>query len=397
MSAPGRTDGEDVHPPLASHPLAEQALDAFLGGLAAVDPTVLVRTAVRQGRLDDWLFEGGARRDQPRWLQVLALGKAAPRMLWGLVEAGVPFQGFGVAPAGVPAPSVDTFRWQQGDHPIPGAKSFAAGRALLAWADAYPAGEPLLVLLSGGASACAEVPEGVAEDELARRWEALLHAGEPIDAMNRQRAAWSALKAGKLGRRLLRKTGRIRVWLLADTDPAAAQATVGSAPLDAPGIPHHVLASSGDLVAAAGLRLGAAGWSVYRYPDRIAGDAEAEAQRFVAAFHSLGGPAVALVGGGEPTVRVPADAPPGGRACHAALAAAGHLRDGDLFLAAGSDGVDGGSGATGAWTTRVDAGAEADAALRRFDAAALLKQRERTFGLGATGTNVNDLWIVMRP
>jgi glycerate 2-kinase len=384
----------DTHPPLASHPLAEQAVEAFLGGLAAVDPTVLVRTAVRQGRLDDWLFAGGARREQPRWLQVLALGKAAPRMLWGLVEAGVPFQGLGVAPPGVPAPSVDTFRWHQGDHPTPGPRSFAAGQAVLEWASAFPAGEPLLVLLSGGASACVEVPlEGTLES-VAAAWEALLREGLPIEELNRRRAALSALKDGRLGRLLLEKTPRIRVWILADTDPATAPATVGSGPFHTEGIAHHVLASAGELVAAAGLRLGAAGWSVYRFPDRIAGDAEAEARRFADAFHRLDGTGVALVGGGEPLVRLPPDAPPGGRCPHVALLAAPHLREGELFLAAASDGMDGSSRSTGAWALAGDADPAALAAFRAFPA---LRAKGRTFDLGATGTNVNDLWVALRP
>lgn len=392
-----RDAGQDTHPPLASHPLAEQAIEAFLGGLAAVDPTVLVRAAVRQGRLDDWLFEGGARRDQPKWIQVLALGKAAPRMLWGLVEAGVPFQGIGVAPPGVPAPSVDTFRWHQGDHPVPGGRSLAAGQAVLDWAAAFPEGEPLLVLLSGGASACVEVPLEGTPQELAARWEALLAEGLPIEETNRRRAAWSALKAGRLGRRLLERTPRIRVWLLADTDPATAQATVGSGPFDAGGIPHHVLASSNELVAAAGLRLGAAGWSVYRYPQRIAGDAEGEARRFAEAFRGLPGPSVALVGGGEPLVRVPLGAPAGGRCAHAALAIAQHLEAGELFLAAASDGVDGSSHSTGAWSTAEDAGPAALEAVSRRAALAPLKAKGRLLDLGATGTNVNDLWVALRP
>jgi glycerate-2-kinase len=189
---------KDTHPPLhPGGPHAEAAVEAFLAGLAAADPTVLVRNAVRQGHLDRWLFEGGRKREEPRLVHVLALGKAAPRMLWGLVEGGVPFDGLGVAPKGVAAPGVDTFRWLPGDHPVPADASLAAGKAVLEWADAVPEGEPVLVLLSGGASACAEVPEGILPAELCRRWEELLRSGEPIESMNRQRAAWSALKGGK--------------------------------------------------------------------------------------------------------------------------------------------------------------------------------------------------------
>jgi hydroxypyruvate reductase len=390
----------DTHPPLhKGGPHAEAAVEAFLAGLAAADPTVLVRNAVRQGHLDPWLFEGGRKREDPRRLHVLALGKAAPRMLWGLVEGGVPFDGLGVAPKGVAAPGVDTFRWLPGDHPVPGDASFAAGKAVLEWADAVPEGEPVLVLLSGGASACCEVPEGIAPAELRRRWQDLLRAGQPIEAMNRQRAAWSALKGGKLGQRLLSRTPKVEAWLLADTDPASAPAAVGSGPVHAPGIEHRVLGSAQEMVVAAGLRLASLGYEVYRHADRVRGPAGDEVRRFLDAFASLpGGKQVALVGGGECTVAVPAGAPPGGRCQHVALLAAQRLAvlgGGASFLACASDGVDGGTDAAGAVVSGADAGPEADAALRAFDAHRLLDARGRLVHTGPTGTNVNDLWAAL--
>jgi hydroxypyruvate reductase len=390
----------DTHPPLhRGGPHAEASVEAFLAGVAAADPTVLVRNAVRRGHLDPWLFEGGRKRESPRPIHVLALGKAAPRMLWGLVEGGVPFSGLGVAPKGVPAPNVDTFRWLPGDHPIPGDASFAAGQAVLEWADAVPEGEPVLVLLSGGASACAEVAEGVAPADLQQRWEELLRAGQAIEAMNRRRSEWSALKGGKLGRRLLARTPKVEAWLLADTDPAAAPAAVGSGPVFTPGIEHRVLASAQEMVAAAGLRLASLGYEVYRHAERVRGPAVDEARRFLDAFASLpGGKQVALVGGGECTVALPADAPPGGRCQHAALLAAQRLAvlgGGASFLACASDGVDGATDAAGAAVSAADAGPEAEAALRRFDAHRLLDSRGRLVHTGPTGTNVNDLWIAL--
>lgn len=362
-----------------------------------------MRKAVRQGLLDDWFFEGGRKREDPRPLQVLAIGKAGPRMLWGLVEGGVPFSGLGVAPKGVPAPNVDTFRWLPGDHPVPGPASFEAGRQVLAWADHVAEDEPVLVLLSGGASACAEVPHGLSEEELRARWGDLLRSGRPIEAMNAERAAMSALKGGKLGRALLARTRKVRVWLLADTDPASAPAAVGSGPVfqtDAPdAVPHHVLASANEMVAAAGLRLASLGYDVYRHAERIMGPAEDEVRRFLDAYASLpGGRRVALVGGGECTVRLPPDTPPGGRCQHAALFAAQRLAvlgGPTSFLACASDGVDGSTNASGAIVTAADAGPEADAALRRFDAHRLLESRGRLVHTGATGTNVNDLWIAL--
>src|SRR5437867_3560937 len=125
--------------PMAQDPRAEAALEAFLAGVAAADPTKIVRKAVRDGLIDDWLED----RERPKRIEVLAIGKGAARMLWGLVEAGVPFRGLGIAPRGVPLPAVDTVRWLVGEHPIPGPGSFAAGRELVAWAKSLPQGAPL--------------------------------------------------------------------------------------------------------------------------------------------------------------------------------------------------------------------------------------------------------------
>ena len=396
-------EAKDTHAPLhPGGPHAEAAVDAFLAGLAAVDPTVLVRKAVRQGLLDDWFFQGGRKREDPRPLHVLALGKAAPRMLWGLVEGGVPFSGLGVAPKGVPAPNVDTFRWLPGDHPVPADASFGAGRQLLDWVRQVPQGEPVLVLLSGGASACVEVPEGVGEADLQARWRELLRSGKPIEAMNAERALMSALKGGKLGRLLLERTSLVRVWLLADTDPGSAPAAVGSGPFflpEAPDrIPHQVLASAGEMVAAAGLRLASLGYDVYRHAERIQGRAEDEVRRFLDAFASLPGDRrVALVGGGECTLAPPPRAPRGGRCQHAALLAAERLAGlpPASFLACASDGVDGSTDAAGAVVTAADAGPEAQKALRAFDAHFLLEARGRLVHTGSTGTNVNDLWVAL--
>ncbi|MHB8634809.1 MAG: DUF4147 domain-containing protein [Thermoplasmatota archaeon] len=381
--------------PLADDADAERAVEAFLAGVAAADPTVLVRQAVRRGLLDDWLFD----LENPRWIQVLALGKGAPRMVWGLVEAGVPFRGIGVAPRGVPFPGVDTFTWHAGDHPVPGAQSFAAGREVGHWVDRMARDEPLLVLLSGGASACVETPEPpLSEEDLSCWWEGVLRRALDIGSLNELRAARSSLKGGKLGRRALERTSRIRVWLLADTPSEKAAKQVASAPFyqadDPPRIPHSVLASASDLEGAASRHLQAAGVPTYRFPVRIEGNLEAAVAAFVAAHAALP-PGAALVGAGEANLAVPAGAPAGGRALHSALLASRGLRAGALFFAGASDGVDGTSGLTGGWSRPADWGPEAKRALAAFDAASFLSRRRQTMSLGATGTNVNDLWVAL--
>lgn len=393
--------GKDHGVPAAVH---DAALDAYAAGLAAADPTVIVRKAVRQGYLDDWLIPPGTKREEPKRIRVLAFGKAAPRMLWGLVEAGVPFAGLGVAPKGVHAPNVDTFTWLPGDHPLPGLDSFAAGDAVLRWVDQLPGDEPVLVLLSGGASACVEVADGITQDGLRTRWQEWMRSGLPVEAMNRERSALSALKGGRLGARLLGRTSRVRVWILADTDRGAAPEAVGSGPFQVPGdpqaIPHRVLAGTDEMVAAAGLRLATLGYDVHRHGRRIAGDAASEVDAFLSAARGLKGDRVALVGGGECTVATPADAPKGGRCQHAALLGARWLAEAKdpttAFLCVASDGVDGSTDAAGALVAAADWTPAAARALAGHDAHTYLDARGRLIHMGATGTNVNDLWVALR-
>jgi glycerate 2-kinase len=393
------TPAHDTHGPLADGtPLAEAAAEAFLAGVAAADPTVIVRKAVRQGLLDDWFGS----RERPRMIHVLAVGKAAPRMLWGLVEASVPFRGLGVAIKGVAAPNVDTFRWLPGNHPLPGKESFAAGAAVLDFVAGLPRDEPLLVLMSGGASSAMEVPLDVGAFELQRQWTEWLAAGIPIEDVNVRRSRMSKLKGGKLGAAALQRTAKVRVWVLADTDPTTAPWAVGSGPFfqsDPTLIPHRVLASNDDAVTAAGLRLGSLGFNVFRHASRVSGDVQAEVKGFIEAFHMLPEGRVALVGGGEPTVRHPVDAPKGGRCQQAAVLAAlelGRRKSQALFFAAGTDGVDGTTDAAGAWATAADGGGAAERAVKQFAAHDHLAQRKRLLHTGPTGTNVNDLWICLR-
>lgn len=380
-----------------AHSLRDDILDAYAAALAAVEPAPLVKRAVRQGLLDDWFGD----REKPTPIHVLAWGKAAPRMAWGLLEAKVPFSGLGIAPAGTQVPKIDGLRWVAGEHPVPGEQSFAAGTAILDWVDALPDDAPVLVLLSGGASSLAEVAAPrVRREDLRTLWADWLRQGLGIDEMNVKRSKLSILKGGLLGERLLRITPRLRVWLLADAAPATAPAVVASGPFwlaERPErIPHHILASNEEAVAAAGIRLGSLGYQVFRHGRRIEADAHSEATGFLDAFAALPAGPVALVGGGEAPVAVPQDAPPGGRCSHAALEAANQMAKRGVdatFAALATDGNDGSSGAAGAVVTAADASV---AAHRRFDAAGHLAARGRLLHAGPTGTNANDLWVALR-
>lgn len=360
---------------------------AYLAGVAAADPTRLVKQHVRAGTLDDW-FQS---RNEPRPITVIALGKAAPRMVWGLVEANVPFSGFGATTPGIQRPQWDGFTWHVGDHPIPGDASLAAGEALLEFLETLP-NQPVLALVSGGASACIEVP---ATNDWQEAWTADMAAGLDIVELNRRRTARSRIKGGQLAQRIMAKTD-LRVWCLDDT--GAGPGAIGSAPFMMAHVDHDVLANGQEAVIAAGQSLAADGWTPFM-ADRIAGPVDGAVAGFLQQAAALQ-PGSALVAVGEPTIRLPADHPNGGRNQHAALVAAQwlHEQGSDLtFLAAGTDGVDGNTREAGAQVTRDDWSGAGDQALQRFDAHRYLAGLGRTVRTGPSGTNVADLWIAAHP
>ncbi len=356
---------------------------AYLAAVAAADPTRLVKQHVRAGALDDWLRD----RYQPHPITVIALGKAAPRMIWGLVEANVPFGGIGATVAGIQRPQWDGFTWHVGEHPIPGDGSLAAGQALLDFVESLP-DRPVLALLSGGASACAEAP---ATPDWREAWQADLHAGIPIDEMNRRRASRSHIKGGGLGQRIRAKQD-LRVWCIDDT--GLGPAAIGSAPFMAAHVDHDVLANGQEAVIAAGQSLATQGLEPFM-ADRIQAPMEDALIAFLEQAAALG-PGKALVAVGEPTLAVPHDAPAGGRNQHAALLAAKWLQEQGstmTFLAAGTDGIDGTTKEAGAQVTAADWSGAGAQALDGFDASRYLQGLGRTIRTGPSGTNVADLWI----
>lgn len=366
---------------------ADDAKTAFMTAVAAVDPTKRVKSAVRQGLLDDWFGS----REAPKPIHVLALGKAAPRMVWGLVESNVPFSGIGVAPKGVPFPQCLAFEWHAGDHPVVGSQSLAAGRAVEAWLGKLPPQATVLLLLSGGASACCDIPHTTEEKLLAEARSTPV--GLSIDELAVRRAEASGFKQGRLGEMLSAAGADVRVWLMQDTP---SPELVGGQPVLLDDVQHVVLATPRDAVAAAGSTLASAGWQCFE-GEMIDGEVAQAVQKFCTMAQTLP-PGSALIAGGETTCPVPDGAPRGGRNQHAAALVAGWLDQygsGATFMAAGTDGVDGTTREAGAVVTR--ANHEAAAAAPRFDTHAVLEAQNATLRSGATGTNVADLWVMLLP
>ena len=159
---------------------------------------------------------------------MVAIGKAAASMARGAVDAcgdrlarGLIITRHGyLDPVVVRDPRLDC---REAGHPLPDAGTIEAGRAVLAFVDAVPAGGRLLFLVSGGSSSLVEVlPDGVTLQDLDRvnRW--LLGSGLDIARMNGVRKALSCVKGGRLAQRL---GGRPALGLLISDvrgdDPAA--------------------------------------------------------------------------------------------------------------------------------------------------------------------------------
>ncbi|HEY5718889.1 MAG TPA: glycerate-2-kinase family protein, partial [Gammaproteobacteria bacterium] len=164
-------------------------------------------------------------------LHLVAVGKAATSMTLGALDALGPRVVSGLvickAGGGDPALSADPrLRYLDSDHPVPGARSLAAGQALVGYLDAAPDDARFLCLGSGGASSLVELlPAGCDLAWLQRLTDWLLAGGYDIGTMNRVRKAFSRIKGGRL-RQWLR--GRPALNLLISDVPGDDPAVVGS-------------------------------------------------------------------------------------------------------------------------------------------------------------------------
>jgi hydroxypyruvate reductase len=141
-----------------------------------------------------------AARIDGRSLRVIAVGKAAPFMAetFGQI-AGDRIRDGIVIGTHLPISLPGQLEWMPSSHPLPDARSVAAGRRAIDVAQRTRPDETLVVLLSGGASALMAVPAGTLTLEDKRTAvNALLKGGADITALNTIRKHLSAVKGGRL-------------------------------------------------------------------------------------------------------------------------------------------------------------------------------------------------------
>lgn len=355
-------------------------------------------------------------------LFLLALGKAAVPMARAAERRwDGPLTGLAVTRRGAGGP-LDRVAVVEASHPVPDESSVAAAERLLGLAGEAGPDDLVLVLLSGGASALACLPgAGLGLAEKRRVTAALLKSGAAIGEINCVRRHLSRFKGGRLA--LAAAPARLVTLAISDVLGDAPE-DIGSGPTVADA---STIADAQAVLRRYGIPVPECGWS--ETPDAVPGEycivargrdalaaAAAEAKRLgyapqvvecageareVGRAHAASAlaaaPGTALISGGELTVTV-TGAGTGGPNREYALAAAIALRgSGVAGLAADSDGIDGASDAAGAFFDGATAGDDAEAALARNDSGGYFARRGALFVTGPTGTNVNDLRILLVP
>ena len=337
---------------------------------------------------------------------VLAIGKAAGAMA-RVAERHYPgIGGLAVVPHAWDA-DLRTIDLLHAGHPVPDSASVVAAERLLCLAGDGGA----LVLLSGGASALACLPAaGSTLPEKQALTAALLRAGASISEINCVRRHVSRIKGGRLPAALTLAISDVvgdrpedigSGPTVADpTTVADARAILARYGLAAPLTESakqvaggfQIIASGDDLLAAAAAEATRLGYRPVQL-GQCTGEAR-EVGRVHAEIALSLPPGSALISGGELTVRVKGGGK-GGPNLEYALAAATLLahRPDIHGRAADSDGIDGSSDAAGAFFSGADAAGAA--ALDGNESAAWFAASGGLFVSGPTGTNVNDLRIIL--
>lgn len=326
--------------------------------------------------------------------RILAVGKAACDMARPAMAA------FPDAPAliatkhGHAAALPRAARIIEAGHPVPDAASLDAGRALLDAVQACGPRDHLLLLVSGGASAVAEVlPPGMTLARWQAETAALVASGADIHAINARRKQVSQIKGGKLLAAF--RGARATSFVISDVqgdDLDVIGSGIGAAPPE-PAFAFAARMVATNAVARAAAAAAAGDLPVIANDESLYGDIHALAPRLGAALRD-GLPGLYIFGG-EPTTELPGRPGRGGRNQALALLLAREIagRQDIEVLVAGTDGSDGPTGDAGGHVTGATWGPGAEDALARADSGSYLAACRALVTTGPTGTNVMDLMI----
>lgn len=402
------------------------------------DADRIVRESIRRVLPDEAVSRALAGKDFGNGrVYVVAAGKAAWQMantaaeiLGDRMEAGVAVTKYDHVKGDIPG-----MKCFEAGHPVPDANSFAGTQAALELVENLREEDTVLFLLSGGGSALFEKPL-IPEEELADITKQLLACGADIVEINTIRKRISAVKGGKFAK--LCEPARVFGIVLSDilgdpldmiaSGPAYPDSTTCAqaaaiaekyqlklsekarellgqeTPKTLRNVETVITGSVRNLCRAAADACRELGYEPVVLTDQLSCEAR-EAGAFLAAIaksHQESEKSLAFLAGGETVVHLTGTGM-GGRNQELALAAAqgiAGLSDTAVF-SVGSDGTDGPTDAAGGYC---DGTTKEALQKQRIDIYQVLRQNdayhalEKSGGLiitGATGTNVNDVAVVL--
>lgn len=406
--------------------MRKDAVQIMQASLHAVLPDAAVRRALQAFR-------------QPKGrLVMVALGKAAWQMahaasdaLGNAIEEGIVITKYGHDMGPIPR----TVIWQAG-HPIPDQNSFDATAAAIELVQPLRQQDTVLLLISGGGSALFEKPL-CPPDELTDMTDQLMRCGANIVEINTLRKRISAVKGGRFAQ--LCAPAQVFSIVLSDIvgDPLDMIASGPAYPdqstteqaisivqkyglhlsptilslLEQP-MPHtldnvetHITGSVRELCTAAAAQCRALGYDPVILTDSLSCEAR-EAGSFLAAVAQYQAricqAPCAFIAGGETVVHITGTGK-GGRNQELALSAARGLSGipNAVLFSVGSDGTDGPTDAAGGivdGSTRdalLAQGIGIEAVLQQNDAYTALDRVGGLIRTGPTGTNVNDVAVLL--
>lgn len=404
--------------------LRSDAQTIISASIRAVQPDAAVRRAL-QGR------------EFPDRVVLAAVGKAAWKMakaarecLGNRMDAGVVVTKYGHVLGPIPGCTC-----YEAGHPVPDGNSFQGTQAVLDLVSGLSERDTVIFLLSGGGSALFEKPL-ISGEELQDITNQLLSSGADIVEMNTIRKRLSAVKGGRFAR--MCAPARVFAIVLSDilgdpldmiaSGPACADRSTceqalsiaekyglrlsGEArtllaqetPKALDNVETQITGSVRELCAAAASAARELGYEPVLLTDQLCCQAR-EAGSFLASIartHHSQGRKLAFLAGGETVVKL-TGAGKGGRNQELALSAAQGIDglDGALVFSLGSDGTDGPTDAAGGIVDGQTAarlrkqGLSIHQVLENNDAYHALAKADGLIVTGPTGTNVNDVSVLL--
>ena len=358
------------------------------------------------------------------------MGKTAAEILGGNLDKGIVITKYDHSKG-----EIENVEIYEAGHPVVDFNGIAATKRALELTSGLSEKDTVLFLVSGGGSALFESLDCPLEkmQDLTR---ALLHSGATINEMNAIRKHVSSVKGGKLARHVY--PAQVYAIVLSDvvgndlstiaSGPATADDTTSGqcfeilekysinvddeikslikneTPKEIHNATHTVSGSVTELVQSAALASRRLGYEAVVLDDGVTSDASEIAEKIGALVEKHKGTKspVAILFGGEVTIKVKGDGK-GGRNQELALMCAEKIKGNDnmAVFCVGSDGTDGPTDAAGGyvdgdtWEDIAKSGKSPKEYLENNDSYNALKLTDGLIFTGPTGTNVNDLYVLL--